>query len=193
MGLLGVQAIAAHTIAFEISIVVLLVAWAVANAVATRIGTISVQEGCAGVWRVLNSSLLIFFLFMLPPMVVLKLFSPWAVMLFVGAGLKAQTLLPTAAPVVVLAAFFVFVNGLRLVLNHALNGLADMKVPALIAAVSYWGIALPVGITLGFMLELGVLGMWWGLITGMSVATVAYFMRFWWLVRHSSLATKSDQ
>nr|VFK60392.1 MAG: hypothetical protein BECKTUN1418F_GA0071002_12125 [Candidatus Kentron sp. TUN]VFK69661.1 MAG: hypothetical protein BECKTUN1418E_GA0071001_12046 [Candidatus Kentron sp. TUN] len=86
-----------------------------------------------------------------------------------------------------------FVNGLRLVLNHALNGLADMKVPALIAAVSYWGIALPVGITLGFMLELGVLGMWWGLITGMSVATVAYFMRFWWLVRHSSLATKSDQ
>nr|VFK20696.1 MAG: multidrug resistance protein, MATE family [Candidatus Kentron sp. LFY] len=193
VGRFGVQAIAAHTIAFEISIVVLLIAGAVANAVTARIGTIGVQEGRIGMWRVLNSSLLLLFLFMLPPMVVLKLFSPWAVMLFVGSGLKAQALLPIAAPVVVLAAFFVFVNGLHLVLNHALNGLADMKIPALIAAVAYWGIALPVGIALGFMLELGVLGMWWGLITGMSIATVAYFMRFWWVVRHSPLATKNDQ
>nr|VFJ64485.1 MAG: multidrug resistance protein, MATE family [Candidatus Kentron sp. FM]VFJ64924.1 MAG: multidrug resistance protein, MATE family [Candidatus Kentron sp. FM]VFK14081.1 MAG: multidrug resistance protein, MATE family [Candidatus Kentron sp. FM] len=183
VGRLGVQAIAAHTIAFEIAIVVLLGAVAVANAVTVRIGTVSVQEGHAGVWRVLNSSLLILFLFMLPPMVLLKLFSPWAVMLFVGSGLEAQTLLPIAAPVVVLAAFFVFVNGLRLVINQALNGLADMKVPALIAALCYWGITLPAGVVFGFVMELGVLGIWWGLIIGMSVAAVAYLVRFQWVVR----------
>ncbi|VFM98203.1 MAG: hypothetical protein BECKG1743D_GA0114223_102375 [Candidatus Kentron sp. G] len=62
-------------------------------------------------WRVLNSALLLLFLLMLLPMVVLKLFSPWAVMLFVGAESKAQTLIPIAAPVVVLAALFMFVNG----------------------------------------------------------------------------------
>ena len=50
VGRLGVQAIAAHTIAFEISIVVFVGAVAVADAVTTRIGIASIQEGHAGVW-----------------------------------------------------------------------------------------------------------------------------------------------
>nr|VFK62253.1 MAG: multidrug resistance protein, MATE family [Candidatus Kentron sp. TUN]VFK71784.1 MAG: multidrug resistance protein, MATE family [Candidatus Kentron sp. TUN] len=192
VGRLGVQAIAAHTIAFEISIVVLLGAGAVASAITARMGTVNAQEGHGSAWRVLNSGLLLLFLFMLPPMVVLKLFSPWAVMLFVGTGLKAQILLPIAAPVVVLAAFFMFVNGVSLVINHTLNGLADMKIPALIAAVCYWGIALPAGVVLGFVMKLGVLGLWWGLIIGMSIAAVAYLIRFWWMVDRFSLATEGD-
>nr|VFK37902.1 MAG: multidrug resistance protein, MATE family [Candidatus Kentron sp. TC] len=184
VGKLGVQAIAAHTIAFEITVVVHLGSLAIADAITARMGIISGRGDHAGMWRVLNSGFLLLFLFILPPMVILELFSPWAVMLFVGAGSEARTLLPIAAPVVTLVAFFIPADGLRLVINHALNGLADMKISALIAAIAYWGVALPVGVLLGFVMELGVLGLWWGLIIGMGVAGAAYLARFQWVVRN---------
>nr|VFJ62161.1 MAG: Oxidoreductase family, NAD-binding Rossmann fold [Candidatus Kentron sp. FW] len=77
--------------------------------------------------------------------------------------------------------------------NHALNGLADMKIPALIAVVSYWGIALPVGVVLGFVMGLGVTGLWWGLIIGMGVACVAYLTRFRWVVRNARFMVRGTE
>nr|VFK60330.1 MAG: multidrug resistance protein, MATE family [Candidatus Kentron sp. UNK]VFK69210.1 MAG: multidrug resistance protein, MATE family [Candidatus Kentron sp. UNK] len=186
VGRFGIQAIAAHTIAFQVFLVVTLGSRAVAGAVTARMGKASGRKDHTGAWRVLNSGLLLFFLFILPSMVLLKLFSPWVVMLFVGSGLQAQILLPIAAPVVVLSAFFLFVNGLRQVITHASSGLADMRIPALIATLAYWGIAFPVGVVFGFVMDGGVLGVWWGLIIGMSVAAVAQLARFRWVVRQSS-------
>nr|VFK59949.1 MAG: multidrug resistance protein, MATE family [Candidatus Kentron sp. TUN] len=188
VGRIGVEAIAAHTIAFQISMVVGLGSEGIANAVAIRIGIASGGKDYAGdnLWRVLNSGLLLLFLFMLPPMVVLNLFPLWAVGLFVGSDSETQNLLPVASSVVVVAAFFIFIHGFCLVANRASNGLADMKIPALITVAAYWGIALPAGIVLGFFMDLGVLGIWWGLLIGGAAAAVSYPMRFGWVVRHAS-------
>nr|VFJ70154.1 MAG: multidrug resistance protein, MATE family [Candidatus Kentron sp. FW] len=193
VGQLGVQAIAAHTIAFQINTVIGIGAIAISRAVTTRIGIVSARGDRAGIWRLTNGGLLLFCLFMLPPMVALDIFSPWTVMLFVGTGPKAQTLLPIATPIVALATVFVFTNGLRTIINYALNGLADMKIPALIAVVSYWGIALPVGVVLGFVMGLGVTGLWWGLIIGMGVACVAYLTRFRWVVRNARFMVRGTK
>nr|VFJ64081.1 MAG: multidrug resistance protein, MATE family [Candidatus Kentron sp. FW] len=193
VGRLGVQAIATHTIAFEISMVVGLGAMAIARTIASRMGIAGTQGDRAGIWRLTNGGLVLFFLFMLVPVVVLGFFPSWAVMLFVGTGQKAQALLPMATPVVALAALFILANGLRIIINHALNGLADMKIPALIAAVSYWGIALPVGVILGFVMGLGVAGLWWGLIIGMGVACVAYLTRFRWVVHNARFPARGTE
>jgi len=185
-GRFSVQAVASHTIAYQISLVVTVaVSIAVANAVATRVGIAKGQGDFSQMWRTLNSGLLLILLFVLPLIVVIKLFSPWIVMLFVGSESKAQTLLPIAAPLVVLAAFLVLVDGLRLVIGMALNGLSDMKVPALISVLAYWGIGFPAGLVFGFVMDLGVLGLWLGLVIGMSVAIMAYLARFRWMVHHS--------
>nr|VFJ54193.1 MAG: hypothetical protein BECKDK2373B_GA0170837_104531 [Candidatus Kentron sp. DK] len=81
------------------------------------------------------------------------------------------------------AASFLFVDGLQLIIGHGLNGLADMKIPALIAGLAYWGIGLCAGVVFAFAMDLGVRGIWWGLILGVSVAAVAYSIRFRWVVR----------
>nr|VFK22749.1 MAG: hypothetical protein BECKLPF1236A_GA0070988_103553 [Candidatus Kentron sp. LPFa]VFK35311.1 MAG: hypothetical protein BECKLPF1236C_GA0070990_103583 [Candidatus Kentron sp. LPFa] len=57
-----------------------------------------------------------------------------------------------------------------------------MKVPALITTVCYWGIGLPAGITFGFVLEFGVLGLWWGLTLGVIAAVTFDLLRFRWVV-----------
>jgi len=178
-GRFGTQAVAAHTIALQIAgLVGLVVSMALANAVSARVGVAAGRKDHAAMWRVVNSGLLLFFSFMLPLVAVLGGFPSWAVTLFVGAGPKAESFLPVATPLIMLVPFFVLVSGLRLIIGRALNGLSDMKGPALITAVSYWGIGLPSGVILGFVMGLGVLGLWVGLTIGTAVIVAVYLGRF---------------
>lgn len=182
-GWFGTQAIAAHTIAYQINIVFgVVVSAALAKAVTTRIGIAKGQKDHAAMWRIVNSGLLLFFSLVLPLVVVLGAFPSWAVTLFVGTGPEAEALLPIATPLIVLIAFFVLVDGLHDIAGHALNGLSDMKVPALIAGISYWGIGLSGAVILGFAMELGVLGLWVGVTIGMAIAAVVCLGRFRWMV-----------
>jgi len=90
--------------------------------------------------------------------------------------------MPSASSLIVLVGVFVIADGLRIVNNQALNDLADMKEPPLIAALAYWGIALPCGLLLGFVMDFGVRGFWIGLILGKAVAALWYLIRFRQLV-----------
>nr|VFK16645.1 MAG: hypothetical protein BECKLFY1418C_GA0070996_10253 [Candidatus Kentron sp. LFY] len=82
-----------------------------------------------------------------------------------------------------LVSVFIVVNGLRTVVGQILNGLSDMKIPTLISTLAYWAVGLPIGVRFGFVMELGILGLWWGLIVGVVVAATAYLVRFRWVVR----------
>ena len=96
------------------------------------------------IWRILNSGLLVCFFFLLPFAAFLKVFSPWVVILFLGSEPKAQALLPIASPLlVVVASFILLADGLRVIAGQALNGLSDMKMPALMMGLGHWGIGFP--------------------------------------------------
>nr|VFJ62189.1 MAG: multidrug resistance protein, MATE family [Candidatus Kentron sp. FW]VFJ62387.1 MAG: multidrug resistance protein, MATE family [Candidatus Kentron sp. FW] len=195
-GRFGVQAIASHTIAYQLSLLIgITISIAVANAVATRAGIAKGQDDFPELWRILNSGLSIIILFIVPLIVLIKIFSPWIVIVFAGSESKAQTLLPIAAPLIVLVAFFVLVDGLRMVIGMALNGLSDMKIPTLIAGVAHWVVGFPAGVMLGFTMELGIQGLWWGLTISMTVTAFAYLMRFRWMLAHglSPVAGNDDK
>nr|VFK20231.1 MAG: multidrug resistance protein, MATE family [Candidatus Kentron sp. LFY] len=178
-GWLGIQEIAAHTIAYQVFFVISFsLPLAVAGAVAVRIGIASGRGDNTALWGILNSGIVISLLFMLPPILGLKLFSPWIVVLFTGTGPKAQALVPLAAPVIPIVSLFLIVDGLRMVTVHSLNGLADIKAPAFIAAFAYWGIAFPACLVFGFMMDFGVIGLWLGLTVGVAVLVAGYLIRF---------------
>ena len=48
-----------------------------------------------------------------------------------------------------------------------------------LAALSYWGVGFPVAWVMGFALDLGPTGIWWGLAIGLMVATLLLGTRFW--------------
>jgi MATE family multidrug resistance protein len=56
--------------------------------------------------------------------------------------------------------------------------MADVKIPTIITFMAYWIFALPMGYILGFYLDLGVVGIWIGLLSGLSVAGILLFLRF---------------
>nr|VFK56977.1 MAG: multidrug resistance protein, MATE family [Candidatus Kentron sp. TUN]VFK64729.1 MAG: multidrug resistance protein, MATE family [Candidatus Kentron sp. TUN] len=190
---LGVEAIASHTIALQVYPVAhMVISWAIASAVTIRVGIASGADDYTQMWRILNAGFLICFFFLLPLAAFLKVFSPWVVMLFLGSEMKAQALLPIAAPLLVIVAFFILADGLRLVAGQALNGLSDMKMPALMMGLGHWVIGFPTALVFGLAMGQGILGFWWGLTIGMTAIGILYLARFRWLVDRLSVSAPGD-
>ena len=75
-------------------------------------------------------------------------------------------------------AFYQVGDGLQVVGLGALRGLTDVKIPTVVTLVSYWLIALSCGYLLAFRFNLGVYGVWWGLLIGLTLAGILHVSRF---------------
>jgi MATE family multidrug resistance protein len=84
----------------------------------------------------------------------------------------------TATAMLLVAGFFQIFDGFQVVAICALRGMSDVHVPAVVAIVSYWFVALPLGATLGFFLGLAATGIWVGLAFGLATAAVTLILRF---------------
>jgi multidrug resistance protein, MATE family len=87
-----------------------------------------------------------------------------------------------AALFLVFAGLFQIADGAQVVASGMLRGLHDTKAPMLIAAFGYWVAGLPLGILLAFHLGLGGVGIWIGLVSGLSA--VAVLMTGRWMMRN---------
>jgi MATE family, multidrug efflux pump len=108
---------------------------------------------------------------------------------FMGTTALAFTLAPgvlaglyTADPAVLalavlllpLAGVFQVFDGIQVTSIGILRGLGDTRTPMIIGLLGYWVIGLPVSLWLGFHLEQGPVGLWWGLVLGLVI--VALFL-----------------
>nr|VFJ56053.1 MAG: multidrug resistance protein, MATE family [Candidatus Kentron sp. FW] len=178
-GWMGTQALVIYTIVFETAMVIFYMAAAIANAGATRIGMAYAGKDHESVWHALSSTMLIMAMFLTLPVLVFVIFPEWVAILFLGFGSSAaKTLTPFLSPVLVWTALFLIAEGLRVVMVQTLNGLSDMKIPAIIGAFLYWAVAFPLGALLGFTAGFHVLGFWIGLTLGVAAIAVTYMVRF---------------
>jgi MATE family multidrug resistance protein len=84
----------------------------------------------------------------------------------------------------ILAAFFQISDGLQAVAAGVLRGMQDVKYPAVIAFISYWGVMIPACYYLAFPYGLGLAGIWIGFIIGLTVAAVLQLLRYRYMVGH---------
>ena len=83
-----------------------------------------------------------------------------------------------ASQLLLVAAVFQITDGLQVVVLGALRGLQDVKVPMYITFVSYWVIGFPISIYLGLYTELEAVGIWIGLLAGLTAAAIFLYIRF---------------
>jgi MATE family multidrug resistance protein len=92
--------------------------------------------------------------------------------------LDNQEVINLAAQLLIIASLFQLSDGLQLVVLGALRGMQDVLIPSIITFISYWLIAIPLGILLAIYFEMKAYGMWIGLLIGLTIAAIMLLLRF---------------
>jgi multidrug resistance protein, MATE family len=82
-----------------------------------------------------------------------------------------------AAALIPIAGVFQVFDGTQVVAGGVLRGLGDTRAPMVANLVGYWFVAIPVSVYLGFYLELGPAGLWWGLVVGLGLVGSSLLLR----------------
>jgi len=187
MGTLGTAALAAHQVALQCAAFTFMVPLGIGLAGSVRVGQAAGAGVPGGVRRAGYVAMGLATGFMALAAVAF-LTIPRMI-----TGLYLDLSAPDNHPVIRLAgqllgvaAFFQVVDGLQVAAHGALQGLKDTRVPMGIAALTYWGLGLPVGYFWGVRGGGGPEGLWWGLVIGLTAAAGLMVARFHGQVRRLS-------
>ncbi|UWQ77827.1 MATE family efflux transporter [Leisingera sp. S132] len=180
MGWLGTVPLAAHGIAISLGGLTFMVHLGLSNAATIRAGNAFgrgdrehlARGGKAVTVMSLAVSAVAIALFLTIPDPLMSLFldaeDPQKdAILLIGGGLLAA------------AALFQLMDGMQAVALGLLRGVQDTGVPMVIAALSYWAVGIPASYVFGFLLGWEGLGVWMGLVAGLTCAGLFLMLRFW--------------
>ncbi len=184
MGWLGAQTLAAHSIALEITAMFFMIHMGLSNAATVLVGRARGRRDMPGLRAAARASVIISMAVAVTTMGIYLVLGE----VMVGAFLSPDdperaVIVPLGVTLLWVAAIFQLADGGQAMAMGLLRGIQDTKVPMVIAAVSYWLIGIPAGYALAFQAGLQGVGLWLGLVVGLSVAAVALMLRFWRAVR----------
>lgn len=87
-------------------------------------------------------------------------------------------IISVTANLLLIAAIFQISDGIQVVVLGALRGLQDVKIPMYITFFAYWIIGFPISYYLGKYTSLQAVGIWIGLLAGLSAAALFLYIRF---------------
>ena len=189
MGWLGTQTLAAHSIALEITAMFFMIHMGLSNAATVLVGRARGRRDLPGLRAAARASVIISMAVAVTTMGIYLLLGE----VMVGAFLSPDdperaVIVPLGVTLLWVAALFQLADGGQAMAMGLLRGIQDTKVPMVIAAVSYWLIGIPAGYALAFLLGLEGVGLWFGLVVGLSVAALALMRRFWRATRAAEAA-----
>ncbi|MTI16198.1 MATE family efflux transporter [Rhodobacteraceae bacterium RKSG542] len=177
IGKLGANNIAAHQVALNFSAMVYMVPMSLAFGITIRVGHILGQgDKDAARLRSLSGLLLT---------VAFSSISASCILLFpeaiIGIYTNNADVIASASVLLVFAAVYQISDAVQTSANGALRGYKDTRVPMVIAFVSYWVVALPLGYILGLtnllVPAMGASGFWVGIVVGLTLAAILMLLR----------------
>jgi MATE family multidrug resistance protein len=174
-GWLGTSEIAAHQIALNLAAITYMAASGISAAATIRIGN---ELGARDFKALITSGRSAYILIIA--------FEICCTALFIALRFRLPQLyidnehiIQLASSLLLITAFFQLSDGMQVVGLGILRGLGDVKIPTGIAIISYWMIGLPLAYIFTFSLDMGVQGIWYGLLIGLSIAAILLFVRFY--------------
>ncbi|MGX9350804.1 MATE family efflux transporter [Shimia sp. W99] len=180
MGWLGTVQLAAHGIALQLASLAFMVHLGLSSAATVRVGNAMGRKDAehmargarVAVGASLITSLVTVTLFLTIPEFLLSLFLD-------PNEPQREAILAAGVVLLYVAALFQVMDGMQVMALGLLRGVQDTRGPMIIAAISYWVIGVPSGYALGFALNLGGVGVWSGLVIGLTFASALLMWRFW--------------
>ena len=173
MGWLAVVQVAAHQIALNLASLAFLVPLGVSSAAAVIVGHAVGRGDAAAVRRSTVASLIVGAGFMLVTGL-LFILAPGP---FAGLYSRDAMVLALAVLLLPIAGVFAVFDGLQVVAIGLLRGLGDTRMPMIANVVGFWCIGMPISLWLGFGLDYGARGLWWGLVAGLVIVAVFLILR----------------
>ena len=188
MGWIGTKALAAHQIAINLATISYMTTSGLAAAATIRVSNELGKRDMPALRRAA---------FVLIGMA-LSFMTVWGILFIVGNNflptlyIEDTDVITIAGPLIIIAGLFQLSDGMQVVCAGALRGLQDVKVPTLFIFISYWIIGLPLGYWLSFKLGFGPVGIWSGLLLGLTLTATAMCWRFNYLSKKILNATIPD-
>lgn len=173
-GTLGTNPQAANQIALNLASMTFMVAVGLGVTATIRVGNQKGKSNFKDLRRIAFSTFLLVFLIEAVFAVGFILMKDWLPTLYIDNA--AVVLL--AAQLLIVAALFQLSDGLQVVILGALRGLQDVKFPTLICFIAYWMIGFPVSYFLGKEEVMGSMGIWFGLLAGLTASALMLYIRF---------------
>lgn len=180
MGWLGALPLAAHSIALEITAMFFMVHLGLSNAATVLVGRARGRGDGPGLRAAAKAAVLLSLGFAAATMLVYWIAAEPMVGLFLKPDEPQRDLIvPLGVTLLMVAALFQFADAGQVMAMGLLRGVQDTRQPMVIAAVSYWLVGLPAGYGLGFVIGWEGVGIWLGLVAGLTAAALALHARFW--------------
>ena len=175
---LGVNELAAHTIAGNLNWLTYVIPMAIGNAISIRVGFAVGARNREALRRVLATSLIAILVYAVLVTAVLIVFRHAMVSIYT----TDKAVLGIAAALMLFIACYQIFDDLQAAFNGALRGFKDTFVPMVISLVSYWFISLPIGYALAEgalagVAPLGVYGYWIALTFGLALTAILVGVR----------------
>ncbi|MGI0108076.1 MATE family efflux transporter [Salinimicrobium sp. WS361] len=188
-GTLGTNPQAANQIALNLASMTFMVAVGLGVTATIRVGNQKGKANYHDLRRIALSTFLLVFFIEAVFAVGFILLKDWLPTLYID---NAEVIL-LAAQLLVVAALFQLSDGLQVVILGALRGLQDVKFPTVICFIAYWIIGFPVSWYLGKETSLGSMGIWFGLLAGLSASAFMLYLRFNSLSKKLLLSAVANQ
>jgi len=178
-GMLGAYPQAANQIAIKMSSTTFMVSVGIGVATTIRVGN---QKGLRQFYdlrRIAFSNFMLIFMVMVSFTVLFMLTKNLLPLLFTDH----VDVVSIAATLLIVAGVFQISDGLQAVILGGLRGLQDVYVPMFITFIAFWMVGFPVCYYLALHTELKTLGIWVGLLFGLTTSAILLFWRFNYLTK----------
>ena len=173
-GWLGTQSAAAYQICINIAGLCFLTTMGISTGATVLISN---YKGAGNTKGVIESSKAIFgisfiytFLF--------SIFLVVGVNIYPTIFINDPEVLKLASMLLFILALFQIPDGLNVVVTGILRGLLDTKIPMIINSISFWVIMIPLAYILAFVLDWKIVGIMYGVVTGILICAVSIIIRF---------------
>jgi MATE family, multidrug efflux pump len=190
MGWLGTIPLAAHGVAITLAGLTFMVHLGLSNAATIRAGNAYGRGDRSHMATGAKVVIVMSLVMALIGVVAFLLLPDQLISLFLDADEPNKpAILAVGAGLLAMAALFQLADGMQVIALGLLRGVQDTSWPMVIAALSYWAVGVPASYLFGFHFGWGGVGIWSGLVLGLSFAGVFLMLRFW---RHSIKRTEGS-
>ena len=173
VGVIGVMEQAAYQIALNVAALAFMLPWGMSMAGAVRIGLAKGAGNKPATRRAASTTMIASIFAIMMIAIPVALYPEFTASLYMNLEKpENEQVIALVVGFLPIATAFMFFDALQVAANQLLRGLKDVNWPMLYTGISYWVIGFPVAYILALKTDIGVNGVWYGLMAGLIAASI---------------------